>query len=81
MGQCVAHRPRAVVKLHRTADEYTTGLDFYGNALHPVVKQGPNPRQATWLLHGRVKHLIGKAGVTINKTMSERAITKAAITS
>jgi hypothetical protein len=37
-GQGVAHRARAVVKLHGAADENATGLNFDGDALHPVIK-------------------------------------------
>ena len=61
--QRVAHRAGPVVELDRAADVDAARVDFDRGALHPVVKQRPQARQAARLAHGGVEHLVLEARV------------------
>ena len=63
--QRITHRPAAVVKLNRAADENTTRLQLDSDPLHPVGKQRTHPRQAARLGQCGSENFIFKTPVVL----------------
>jgi hypothetical protein len=59
----IAHRARPVVEFHGAADVEAARIDFERGALHPVVEQRRQARQAARLLQRREEDLFFKAHV------------------
>ena len=60
VDQRLTHGADVVLELNGTADVDTAGVELNGGALHPVIKQRTQTRQAARCLHGGQEHLLLK---------------------